>query len=134
MLTDRRDRRADEVRIDPVVSADELIAMQEALETVYVDEHVSRYMVSIVRASRNDPRVAVGASPRGTLALFKLARSSALLDARDFVTPEDVKAVSREALAHRIILKPEMWARRIREEDVVTDLLRNVPVPAAIEE
>lgn len=134
MLLNRRDRKADEVDIDAVVSGSELLAMQETLESVYVEENVGRYMASIVRASRSDNRVAVGASPRGSLALFKLSRASAVLDERDFVTPEDVKAVATEALTHRIILKPEMWARSIREEDVVSDLLRKVPVPAAIEE
>lgn len=134
MLLNRRDRKVDEVEIEAVVSGTELLAMHEALESVHVEENVGRYMASIVRASRADNRVAVGASPRGSLALFKLARAAAVLDERDFVTPEDVKAVATEALTHRIILKPEMWARSIREEDVVSDLLRKVPVPAAVEE
>jgi MoxR-like ATPase len=134
MLLNRRDRRDDEVVIEPIVSAEELLQMQAALETVYVDEQVSRYIAAIVRATRTDSRVAVGASPRGTLALFKLARAAAVLDERDYVTPEDVKTIATEALAHRIILKPEMWARQIREEKVVGDLLRKVPVPAPVDQ
>ena len=133
MLIRRRDRREDEVHMEPVVSADELMAMREALEGVHLEENVGRYITAIVRATRDDSRVSVGASPRGTLALFKLARAAAVLDERDFVTPEDVKAVAVEALAHRIILRPEMWARRVREQEVLADVLRTVPVPAPVE-
>ncbi|HZV53098.1 MAG TPA: ATPase, partial [Candidatus Dormibacteraeota bacterium] len=76
------------------------------------------------------PRVQVGASPRGTLALLKLARARAVLAGRDFVTPEDVKSVAVPALAHRLTLRPELWVRRVRGEDVVRECLEAVPVPA----
>jgi MoxR-like ATPase len=90
---------------------------------------VGRYMVELVGATRDSPRVQVGASPRGTLALLKVARARAALSGRDFVTPEDVKAVAVPALAHRIILRPELWVRRVRTEDVVAELLEQVPTP-----
>jgi MoxR-like ATPase len=124
----------DEVPVEAVVDAADLLAMQETLEQVYVSEPVGRYIVSIIRGTRSDTRVALGASPRGALALFKLSRASALLDRRDFVTPEDVKGIAVEALAHRVILKPEVWIREVREQDVVADVLRKIPVPPTVEQ
>jgi MoxR-like ATPase len=134
ILMQRRDRRRDEVPIEAVVSTQDFLQMQDALESVYMDERIARYVVALVRATRSDTRVAVGASPRGMLSLFKLARASALLEERDYVTPEDVKAVAVQALSHRVILKPEIWVRQIREEEVVRDLLQRVPAPAPVEE
>jgi MoxR-like ATPase len=73
--------------------------------------------------------VQVGSSPRGTLALLKLARGQAALDGRDFVTPDDVKAVAVPALAHRLTLRPELWVQRVRGEDIVREALDTVPTP-----
>jgi MoxR-like ATPase len=84
-----------------------------------------------VAATRESPRLQVGASPRGTLALLKLARARAAVAGRDFVTPEDVKAVAVPALAHRLTLRPELWVQRIRGEDVVREALETVPTPRA---
>jgi len=84
-----------------------------------------------VAATRASALVQVGASPRGSLALFKLARSRAALSGRDFVVPEDIKAVAVPALAHRIMLKPEVWVQRIRTEDLVRRILDSVPTPKA---
>jgi MoxR-like ATPase len=88
-------------------------------------------MVDVAGATRGSPRVQVGASPRGTLALLKLSRCRAALQGRDFVTPEDVKSVAVPALAHRLVLKPELWVQRVRPEDVVGELLNAVPTPPA---
>jgi MoxR-like ATPase len=99
------------------------------VEQVHVAASVGRYMVELVAATRASPRVQVGASPRGTLALLKVGRARAALAGRDFVTPEDVKAVAVPALAHRLILRPELWVRRVRTEDVVAELLEQVPTP-----
>ena len=88
-----------------------------------------RYIVEIVRATRGDHRVALGASPRGALALLKLSRAVAALRRREFVLPDDVKAMAVPALAHRIILKPELWASRVSAAQVVQGLLAQVPVP-----
>jgi MoxR-like ATPase len=87
-----------------------------------------------VRATRETPRVQVGASPRGSLALLKLSRGYAALHGRDFVTPDDVKSVAVAALAHRLALRPELWVQRVRGDDVVSELLDSVPTPAAEEE
>jgi MoxR-like ATPase len=105
--------------------------MQAAVEVVHVSERIGRYAVELVRATREDPDVSVGASPRGTLALAKLGRARAALDGRDFVTPDDVKAVAVPALAHRLTLRPELWVQRVRGEDVVEEALRAVPTPRA---
>jgi MoxR-like ATPase len=131
MLELRRDRRTDEVELEPVIDRETVLALQRAVEEVHVAESVGRYMVDIVTATRANGRVQVGASPRGSLALLKLSRSLAALRGRDFVTPEDVKAVAVPALAHRLTLNPELWVQRIRAEDVVQECLDTVPTPSA---
>jgi MoxR-like ATPase len=103
--------------------------MQRSLEDVHVAEVIERYIVDVVRATRADHRVALGASPRGALSLLKLARAVAALKRRDFVLPDDVKTMAIPALAHRIILKPELWASRVSAAQVVQGLLAQVPVP-----
>ena len=115
--------------LSPVVDADTVVAMRESLELVQVEASVLRYVVSLVHASRTHPQVTLGASPRGGLALVALARGQAVLERRDYVTPEDVKAVAVPALAHRISLRPELWVRRVTSADVVEDLLGSVEVP-----
>jgi MoxR-like ATPase len=131
VLERRLERAADEIELEPVVGRDELLAMQRAIEQVHVSESVGRYMVDVADATRASPRTQVGASPRGTLALLKLSRCRAALQGRDFVTPEDVKNVAVPALAHRLVLRPELWVQRISPEDVVRDLLEAVPTPPA---
>jgi MoxR-like ATPase len=131
ILERRADRRDDDVHLSAVVERQELVAMQRAVEDVYVSESVGRYMVALAVATRESPSVQVGASPRGTLALMKLARAKAILDGRDFVVPDDVKAVAVPALAHRIALRPELWVQRVQAEDVVKECLASIPVPTA---
>jgi MoxR-like ATPase len=129
MLQRRIDRGAPDHLVQQVVGADDLLAMREAVETVTVHEDVLRYVVSLAAASRQHPQVAVGASPRAELDLVQLARARALVGGRDYVIPEDVKALAGSAMAHRISLRPEMWVRQVRSGDVVDELLRRVPVP-----
>jgi MoxR-like ATPase len=133
ILEDRRDRRSDDVALDQVVDAPTLRAMQEALEDVYVAESLGYYIVDVVRATRDASSVQVGASPRGSLAILKLARARAALEARDFVVPDDVKEVAAPALAHRLTLRPELWVQQVRAEDVVAERLETVPTPPAEE-
>jgi MoxR-like ATPase len=97
---------------------------------VHLDESLGYYIVDLVSATREAPAVQVGASPRGTLALMKLARAKAALSGRDYVVPEDVKAVAVPALAHRLTLRPELWVQRVRADDIVRELLDQVPTPA----
>jgi len=133
MVARRLRRTADEIRLEPVATPAEVLAAQRAIEQVHVAESLGRYMVELVGATRASPRVQVGASPRGTLALLKTSRARAAVAGRDFVTPEDVKAVAVPALAHRLILRPELWVRRVRTEEVVRELLEQVPTPPAEE-
>jgi len=133
VLARRLERGEDEVALDPVIDAPGLVELQRSLEQVHVTEAVGLYMVDLVTATRGSTRLAVGASPRGTLALLKLSRARAAIEGRDFVTPDDVKAVAVPALAHRLTLRPELWVQRVRGEDVVREALETVPTPAAEE-
>jgi MoxR-like ATPase len=129
ILSRRRRQREDTVTLEPVSSRADVLAMQASLEDVHVAGVTERYIVDLARATRTDPRVALGASPRGTLALLKLARALAALRRRDFVLPDDVKAMAVPALAHRLTLKPELWASRVSSAHVVQSLLAQVPAP-----
>jgi MoxR-like ATPase len=131
VLARRLERAVDDVEIDPVVDGPTLVEMQQSLEQVHVSESILDYIARLVRATRENPRVQVGSSPRGGLALLKLARGRAVLDSRGFVTPEDVKAVAVPALAHRLTLAPELWLQRIRGDEIVEECLDQVPTPAA---
>jgi MoxR-like ATPase len=131
MLERRLDRAEDEIQLDAVIDRAGLIELQRAIEDVHVSEAIGYYLVDLVASTRASTRVQVGSSPRGTLALLKLSRAHAALRGRDFVTPEDVKAVAVPALAHRLMLRPELWVQRVRPEDVVNESLSTVPTPAA---
>jgi MoxR-like ATPase len=131
ILQRRLERREDEVKLTEIVDRDRLLEMQAAVEQVHVSDPIGNYIVAIVEASRAHGDVQVGASPRGALAVMKLARGRALLSGRDFVTPDDVKSVAVPALAHRLTLRPELWVRRVGGEDVVRGLLAQVPAPSA---
>jgi MoxR-like ATPase len=129
LLARRMERGRDEVELERVVGRDELLAMQRDVERVHADPGVLAYAVDLVAATRDSPQVQVGASPRGTLALLKLARAKAGVEGRDFVTPDDVKRIAVPALAHRLTLRPELWIQRVEAEDVVRDCLDSCPVP-----
>ena len=133
VLSRRLERREDEVELEPVVDGPTLVALQEAIEEVHVGEAVGAYIIALVGATRESTQTSVGASPRGSLALLKLARCKAALSGRDYVTPEDVKAVATPALAHRLMLKPELWVQQLAAEDIVRGILEQVPTPAAEE-
>ena len=131
MLERRAARRTDDLELREVLAPATLLWMQGVTEAVFVSPSISAYIVDLVGATRSSPLVQVGASPRGSLALLKLARSRATMAGRDFVVPEDVKAVAVPALAHRIMLKPEVWVQRLRTDDLVRRVLETVPTPSA---
>jgi MoxR-like ATPase len=131
VLARRLERSSDEVVLREIVDRETLLAMQAAIEGVYVAPSVQEYCVDIVAATRGSSSTAVGASPRGSLALLKLARCRAALGGRDHVLPDDVKAVGVPALAHRLVLRPELWVQRVSADDVVRDVLDSVPTPRA---
>ena len=129
ILRRRRERRSDALTVGRVTDQAELLALRQAIENVYVDPDVERYIVQLVDATRRDKRVAVGASPRGSLALLKLARVQAALDGRDYVIPDDVKAFVKPALLHRLLLMPDFWMQPRAADEVVADILRAIAVP-----
>jgi MoxR-like ATPase len=133
MLDARAQRGTERVALRSVVDRDGLLALQAAVETVYVGPAVGRYMVDLTTATRESAEVEVGASPRGTLALLRLARARAAVEGRDFVVPDDVKAVAVPALAHRLVLRPELWVRRIDADAVMSRVLDAVAAPPTIE-
>ncbi len=129
ILQRRRIRGSDVVPLKAVTTATELLEMRQLVEQVYVDADVERYMVELVAMTRKHRQVAVGASPRGSLALLKLTRAWAAIQGRDFVLPDDIKSFVRPALGHRLILDPELWLRRGATEDMLGEIMRLVPVP-----
>jgi MoxR-like ATPase len=129
IVTRRLERSSDEISLSALSSPEELRQMQSAIEGVHVAEVVSMYAVDIVRATRESSRLQIGASPRGTLALVKLARCRATLHGRDYVIPDDVKAVAVPALEHRLSLKPELWVQQLSPAAVVEEALSEVPTP-----
>ena len=129
MLSRRVSRAAEAVSLAAVTDAAGVLAMRESLERVEVTQDLLDYIVAIVTATRRDPQIQVGASPRGGLALVQLARGQALLHQRDYVIPDDIKQVAVPALAHRVTLRPELWVRQVSADDVVARLLAGVPTP-----
>ena len=126
-------RRREEIVLDQVTDAIGLLAIQEAVEGVEVDESVGRYCVSLAAATRGHAQVLTGASPRGSIGLVLTARAWALLHGRDYVVPEDVKAVARAVLAHRITVKPELWMADVSGLSIVNAVLAQVPTPGTLE-
>ena len=133
VLARRMERRREEVRLTAVTDGPGLLALQETVETVTVDESVGRYCVDLAAATRSHPDVLTGASPRGSLGLVLVARAFALLRGRDYVVPEDVKAIARPVLSHRITVKPELWMSDVTGARVVEAVLTQVPTPATLD-
>ncbi|MHA6523915.1 AAA family ATPase [Tessaracoccus sp. G1721] len=131
VLTRRMDRRREETSIGAVLDPDGLLAVQECVEGIHVAESVGRYAIDLVRATREHQDTLVGASPRGSLALLLCSRALALIEGRDFVIPEDVKRLAIPALAHRIVIRPELWLNNVAPETIVEAVLEHVPVPDA---
>ncbi|MHB8604291.1 MAG: AAA family ATPase [Thermoplasmatota archaeon] len=132
MLRRRETRRVDEVHVRAVLDAEKLASLRAACEAVRLDDDVKDYIVRLVGATRADPRLALGASPRGSLALYKLAKAHALMQGRAFVVPDDVKHVAVPALAHRMLVTSEARIRGARASEVVTQLLASVPTPPVV--
>jgi len=130
ILIRRELRGKDEVDVEVVSSPEKIIQMQTIIEKVHVDPAIMTYMVEIVTRTREDPRVLVGSSPRGSLALFKLSRARAVIFGRDYIIPDDIKAIAHSGLHHRIILKPEPRIRGVLPQDILNKILAEVPVPA----
>jgi len=129
LLLARARRGRERVDLETVCDRAQLLELQAAVESIHVSEPVAEYAVALVQATRESPQLTVGASPRGSLALMKLARAAAALDGRDFVKPDDVKRVAVPALAHRLTLAPEVWVQRVDPDEIVRSVLRGVAAP-----
>ena len=125
----RNNRRSDEAKLDAVSTRDAIVAMQTEVEGVHVEHAIEEYVVEIVRSTRSHSEVEIGSSPRGSLAITKLAKANAWMNARRYVIPDDVKRVAVPALSHRLILKPEGWLRGDKTSAIVEKILQEVPVP-----
>ena len=129
ILQRRKLRGKDDYDIEPITSPKKVVAMQKALETVHVDTAIISYIVELVHRTREDHRVITGASPRASQSLFKTARASAAIDGRDYVIPDDIKAVALQVVSHRIVLKPESKIRGVTGQHIMRKILSEVPVP-----
>ena len=129
ILHRRHERRQDEVALRAITSAEQLIGMRAAVETVHVDTDLEGYIATLVHTTRSDRRVAVGSSPRGSLSFLKMARAHAALEGREYIIPDDVKRFAEPVLSHRIILQPEYWMSQQVTGEVIRDVLGKVPVP-----
>ena len=118
-----------DIKIKKVVTPAQIIQMQDTIKKVYIDKDLQKYMVKIVQTTRSEPRVEVGISPRGSIALYKLSKAHAAFHGRDYVVPDDVKNVVIPALSHRLILKAEARVRGVKSEDIVNDVVNKIVVP-----
>ena len=131
LVSRRIDRRREEQTVAQVLDAEQLLALQAAVEEVHVEDAVGRYAVDLVAATRRHQNALVGASPRGTLALITCARALAVIRGRGYVVPEDVKELAHPALDHRVTVRPELWLQNATGAGVVDAVLEQVPVPVA---
>jgi MoxR-like ATPase len=133
ILQRRRQRQKDQVELRGITSASTLLEMRAAIETIHVDDDLEGYIIALVNGTRRDKRVAVGASPRASLAFLKMARARAAMQGRDFVLPDDIKHFAMPVLSHRIILQPEHWMSRRISTDVIKEIFERTPVPVVRE-
>jgi MoxR-like ATPase len=129
ILERRRARKVEAIEVPAATTPERFRDLQRAAEDVEIEPSIAGYIVDLVRATRADVRAEVGSSPRGSLALQKLTRARALLAGRDFVLPDDVKALAIPALAHRVIVKPEPWIRGVRGSEIVQAAVDRTAVP-----
>lgn len=129
ILKRRRERKQDEVLLRDIATAEKVLEMRYEVENVHVNADLENYIAMLVHATRVDRRVAVGSSPRGSLAFLKIARANAAIEGRDFITPDDIKRYAVPVLGHRVILQPEYWMSRQVVGDVIRDTLEKTAVP-----
>ena len=124
-------RGQEDVVLDPVADSETILNLQKTVEGIHVDDDVLGYITDIVQATRAQRQIEIGASPRGSLAIFKLSRARAVFHGRDYVIPDDVKEVAAPALVHRLIMKTESWVKGTDPSQVLEDILKTIPVPRA---
>jgi MoxR-like ATPase len=131
IIMDRQQLRHPVEEIGQVTDASEILRLQDAVRAIYVDPLIKQYIVQLVEATRKHEAAYLGASPRGSLALYRTSQAFAMLDARDFVIPDDVKSLAQAALGHRVIVSPAARVKNITAASIVSDCLNRVPVPGA---
>jgi MoxR-like ATPase len=129
ILRRRHDRRQEDLPLAKVANAKKILEMRKVVETVHVQDDLETYIATIIQETRHDRHVAVGSSPRGSLAFLKMARAHAVLEGRDYILPDDIKRFGVPVLSHRLILQPEYWLTRQVADRVITDIFDKVPVP-----
>src|SRR5438132_13707471 len=129
ILKRRMQRGREEVRLEPAANTETILALQKTVEGIHVDDDILGYVTDIVQATRTQRQIEIGASPRGSLAIFKLSRARAVFHGRDYVIPDDVKEVVAAALVHRLIMKAESWVKGTSSNQVLDDILKTIPVP-----
>jgi len=129
ILQTRIARKSEEFDVNAVITPQQLLTMQNTVEEVYVDDSILSYITDIVRETRSHPQIEVGSSPRGSLALLRLARANAVFYGRDYVIPDDVKSLIIEALSHRIIPKTASWVKGFDPKLILEEISRKIPVP-----
>ncbi len=122
-------RAQEDIVLDPVADSQTMLDLQKTVEEIHVDDDVLGYVADIVQATRAQRQIEIGASPRGSLAIFKLSRARAVYHGRDYVIPDDVKEVAAPALVHRLIMKAESWVKGTNPSQVLDDILKTIPVP-----
>ena len=129
ILKRMKDGEIHDIKINKVVNPAQIIEMQKAIRKVHIDDDLQNYIVKIVESTRSEPRIEVGISPRGSIALFKLSKAHAAYTGRDYVVPDDIKNVAIPALSHRVILKPEARVRGVKPETIINEIVNKIPVP-----
>ena len=129
ILSRMKDGEIHDIKVNKIVSPLQIIEMQKSIRQVHINEYLQNYIVKIVESTRSEPRIEVGISPRGSIALFKLSKAHAAYIGRDYVVPDDIKNVALPALSHRIILKPESRVRGVKTESIIKEIVNKIPVP-----
>ena len=130
-ILNRMDKKdISKIKINKVVGPEEINLMQKSINKIHIDNDLRTYIVKLVQITRNEPRVEVGVSPRGSIALFKLSKAHAAFYGRDYVVPDDIKNVIIPALSHRLILTAEARVQKMKSEDIIVDIINKIPVPA----
>ncbi|MBN1875406.1 MAG: MoxR family ATPase [Anaerolineae bacterium] len=128
-ILDRQQFRHPLVDLEPVATPEELLEAQKAIKDIYVSPAVKEYIVRLVQRTRDHPDLYLGASPRGSLTLYRVGQARAAVFERDYVLPDDIKAIATRVLAHRLLLSPSARLRNVAPEDVVAEILENMPIP-----
>jgi len=129
ILNRMKDGEIHDIKLNKIVSPAQIIEMQKSIRQIHIDDDLKNYIVKIVESTRSEPRIEVGISPRGSIALFKLSKAHAAYTGRDYVVPDDIKNVALPALSHRIILKPEARVRGVKAENIIKEIVNKIPVP-----